>query len=259
MVKVGGHALDSLAPDGPVLVDLAHDVMALRGTGVDVVLVHGGGPQIADLLGRLGLASTFHEGLRVTDAETMEVVAMALSLVNLQIVAALGHAGLDAVGLSGADGGLLTSVGVGEPWIRVGASPTVRPDVIESLWSRGETPVVCPIALDASGQMLNVNADVAAGALAAALGADALILLSDVDQVRLDPDDPATAVARLARDAARELVDSGGARDGMRPKLVAALDALEGGASAVTLANGTRPHALASAVDGSAAVTEVSA
>ncbi len=133
----------------------------------------------------------------------------------------------------------------------------MRAAVIEESWANGVTPVVSSVAADASGRLLNVNADAAAGALAAALGADALILLSDVDQVRRDPDDPATSVAVLGKADARDMVDSGLARDGMRPKLLAALDALDGGARAVTLANGTRPHALSGALDGTTATTEV--
>ena len=229
----------------------------MQSSGTSVVVVHGGGPQIADLLERLGRPSAFHEGLRVTDDATMDVVAMALGLVNARVVASLAHAGLDVVGLTGADRTLMTSTSLGEPWDRAGGPPRVRAAVIEESWALGVTPVVSSVATDAAGRLLNVNADAAAGALAAALGADALILLSDVDQVRRDPDDPESSVAVLEQADVRDMVESGRAREGMRPKLLAALDALDGGARVVTLANGTRPHALSGALDGSLATTEV--
>ncbi|MFI5035215.1 MAG: acetylglutamate kinase [Acidimicrobiales bacterium] len=257
VVKVGGHALGDTAVNAVVLCELARDVAGLRADGTQVAVVHGGGPQITELLDRLGLAPVFHEGLRVTDAATVSAVAMALSWVNLQIVSAFNHAGLPAVGLTGGDDALLTSTPLGEPWGRVGGAPRVRTALVTGLWSQGITPVIQSIAIDAEGAPLNVNADAVAGALAGALNADALVLLSDVDQVRTDPDDPATAVARLTGAEVRELVASGRAREGMRPKLLAALDALDGGAGSVTLANGTHAHALREVLGGSAAFTEV--
>ncbi len=257
VVKIGGHALDDVDGDGSTLQDLAKDVESLSSDATKVVVVHGGGPQIGDLLARLGETSTFLEGLRVTDEAAMSVVAMALSLVNVRIVAAFNQEGVRAVGLSGSDDGLLTATARGAKWGRVGGAPAVHGEVVEGLWSLGMTPVVSSIAVDASGELLNVNADSVAGALAAALDADALYLLSDIDQVRTDPDDPASAVSRLTGAEARSLVESGQARDGMRPKLIAALDALDGGAKSVTLANGTHPHALREVVRGSTASTRV--
>jgi len=257
VVKVGGHALDSLAADAPTLSGLALDVAGLQGSGTRVVVVHGGGPQIAELLARVGLGEEFRQGLRVTDDATMSVVAMALSLVNLRIVAAFARAGLRAVGVAGPDDGLLTSRALGPSWGRVGEVPVVRASLIEHLWSAGVTPIVAPVAADGDGGLLNVNADTAAGALAAALRADALVMLSDVDQVRSDPDDATTTVARLSSADIREMVESGGARAGMRPKLLAALDALDGGAGSVTLASGTRAHALREVLDGTRPTTVV--
>ncbi|MDE3065104.1 MAG: acetylglutamate kinase [Acidobacteriota bacterium] len=257
VVKIGGHALGDLSADAPVLVDLAADLAELLRGGARAVVVHGGGPQIGELLDRVGLESRFVDGLRVTDAATMPVVAMALSLVNVEIVAALNRSGVAAVGLSGVDAGLLTAEALGDPWGRAGASPRVRPGVLEGLWAAGLTPVVSSVAADSVGELVNVNADAAAGALAAAIGADALVLLSDVAQVRADPDDDASALSVLSRERARALIDSGGARDGMRPKLRAALDALESGARSVTLADGTRAHALRDALGRTVPVTEV--
>lgn len=257
VVKLGGHALDSLEPTSEVLRDLASDVVALRSAGTDVVIVHGGGPQIGALLASTGVESRFHLGLRITNDVTMSYVAMALSEVNIRIVAALNAAGLPAVGLSGADASTLESSSLGEPWLRAGSTPKVRGGLIESLWAQMLTPVMTSVAVDPEGRLLNCNADAAAGALAAALGVSVLVLLSDVDQLRTDPDDTLSAVASATREEVRELVDSGAARDGMRPKMVAALDALDGGAVRILMANGTRRHALRDALNASIPTTEV--
>jgi acetylglutamate kinase len=257
VVKLGGHTLDSLAPNAQVLVDLASDVATLRSTGTDVVIVHGGGPQISQLLATVGVESRFHEGLRVTDPTTMEYVAMALSQVNLHVVAALNQAGLQSIGLSGADGSVLRSTALGNPWDRAGTAPKVQADVIETLLRDGFTVVLSPIALDADGELLNCNADTVAGALAGALGASSLVLLSDIDQLRADLDDADSALTSVTSAEVKDMIDSGAVRDGMRPKMIAALDALDGGAERIVMANGTRAHALRDALTGSIPTTEV--
>ncbi|MGB8196161.1 MAG: acetylglutamate kinase [Acidimicrobiales bacterium] len=257
IVKIGGHALDSLEPSSTVLIDLARDVAQLREDHVNVVVVHGGGPQIAELLARVGRVSTFNDGLRVTDPETMQYVAMALSEVNVRIVAALNDAGLASVGLCGADAGLLRSESVGEPYDRVGYAPLVNRGVIDALWSAGLTPVVNPIALDKDAALLNCNADAVAGALAAALGADVLVLLSDVDQLLENVEDPSSARSSVTAAEITAMKISGAVRDGMNPKMTAALDALEGGAETILLANGTRAHALRDALARTIPTTEV--
>lgn len=254
VVKLGGHALDSLSPTSPVLVALASDVAQLHS---NAVVVHGGGPQIASLLESVGQTSSFHEGLRVTDEVTMDYVAMALALVNTHLVAALGQSGLRCVGVSGVDGATFRAHAVGEPWGRIATSPKVDPDMVGALWARGFTPVLSPIAVDDDGELVNCNADAAAGALAGALDAEVLVLLSDVDQLRRDPDDASSALARVEANDVREMLRSGAAREGMRPKMTAALDALEAGARRVLLANGTRPHALRDALAGVIPTTEV--
>jgi acetylglutamate kinase len=254
VVKLGGHALDSLSSTSPVLVALASDV---ANVGSDAVVVHGGGPQIASLLDAVGRKSRFHEGLRVTDESTMDFVVMALAQVNTLLVAALGQSGLRCVGVSGADGATLRARAVGEPWGRIAVSPKVDPDVVLALWAHDLTPVFLPVALDDEGGLLNCNADAAAGALAGALDAEVLVLLSDVDQLRGDPDDPSSALERVYADDVRQMLESGAAREGMRPKMTAALDALDAGAQRVVLANGTRPHALRDALAGTIPTTEV--
>ena len=257
VVKVGGHALDDLSATSPVLVDLASDVGELRDAGERVVLVHGGGPQISELLARVGLESRFVDGLRVTDDATMRIVAMALSEVNLRVVAALNQAGLSAVGLNGADASLFRATPLGGPWGRAAAAPTVRADSVLALLDAGLVPVVSSVALDEAGELLNCNADSAAGALARALDARRLVLLSDVDQIRADASDASSAFATLTYEQLGALVDSGAARDGMRPKAQAALAALEGGARAVIVANGARRHALVGSLHGEIPTTEV--
>jgi acetylglutamate kinase len=257
VVKVGGHALDDLAVSSTVLGDLAHDLRSLLEAGQRVVVVHGGGPQIAELLARVGLESRFVDGLRVTDDATMRIVAMALAEVNLRVVAAFNQSGLAAVGLNGADASLFRATSLGEPWRRAAGAPAVRAESLLALLDAGFVPVVSSVALDEMGELLNCNADSAAGAVARALDAERLVLLSDVDQIRADAADASSALAELTYDQLRALVDSGAARDGMRPKAQAALAALEGGARVVTLANGARPHALCGALHGEIPTTEV--
>jgi len=257
VVKLGGHALDSLSPRSAVLVDLAQDIEKLRASGTDVVVVHGGGPQIAELLGLVGIESKFHEGLRITDAQTMGYVAMALGHVNQQVVAALNSAGLTSAGLNGVDGTLMTATSLGMPWDRAGGAPKVRSEVLTALWNAGITPVVSPVAVDDRGELINCNADTAAGAIAGAVGARTLVLLSDIDQLRSDPEDASSALSSVTSAQVQELIASGAAREGMRPKMSAALDALSGGASKILMANGTRPHALSEALSGSIPTTEV--
>lgn len=257
VVKIGGHALDSLEPTSASLVELAQDVAHLTSGGTEVALVHGGGPQIEELLEAANVESRFHEGLRITDTVTMNYVAMALSRVNLLVTAAFNQAGVPCVGLTGADGSLFVSASLGEPWQRAGATPTVHSEVVTSLWANGFIPIICSLAVDKSGELVNCNADTAAGALTGALDAEALVLLSDVDQVRDDPDDPSSALSHLTAAQLTFLLESGAARDGMAPKLRAALDALDAGALRIVLANGTRHHALHDAISGAIPTTEI--
>ena len=257
VVKVGGHSLDNLESTSATLMDLAFDVGQLRAGGTEVVIVHGGGPQIAELLARVGEKSDFVDGHRVTSAQTMELVVMALSKVNVMVTAALNQAGLRAVGLCGVDDSLLSATAKGPVWDRAGTGPRVHADIVTALWSLGVTAVISPIAVDDRGGLLNVNADTVAGSLASALDADALVLLSDVDQLLADPVDPSSGFADVRADALRDVVARGAVKDGMLPKAQAALEALEGGARRVVIANGVRPHALRDSVSGAIPTTEV--
>ena len=256
VVKVGGHALDRLDARSPALVELAEDIAEIRAS-TETVVVHGGGPQIASLLERVGLASEFAGGLRVTDETTMQYVAMALGLVNQRITAALGRAGLAAVGLSGVDGGMVDASAHGGRLGRVAREVRANARLVTDLLDRGWTPVIGPVARDATGELLNCNADTVAGSIAAALDAQTLVLLSDIDQLRRDPDDPASAVASVTSAEVHSMIADGSIRDGMIPKMRAALDAVDAGAARVVLANGTRPHALRSILDATIPSTEV--
>lgn len=257
VVKVGGAALAALTPSSTTLAALAEDVRDLQRAGTTVVIVHGGGPAINDLLAAVGEPSLFHEGLRVTPPSTVRYVDMALADTNRQLVAALTQAGLASVGLSGVDGGLLTATSIGQPWDRVATTPVVDTTVLRALWASGFTPVVSPVALDEHGDRLNCNADTAAGALAGALGAQGLVLLSDIDQVRAQANDPTTGLATVSLTEIDDMIARGQATDGMRPKLNAAADAVLGGAARVWLANGTVPHALRDVLAGTRQSTEV--
>jgi len=259
VVKLGGHALDSLKPDAAILVALAEDLGALAREGHRAVVVHGGGPQIQALLDAVGHESHFADGLRVTDDATMEFVVMGLSQVNVHLVAAFNQAGLASVGLSGVDGSTLRASPLGGAWGRAGGAPKVEVELLVTLLERSVTPVVSPLAVDEFGGLVNCNADSAAGSLAGALDADALVLLSDVDQLRADRFDATSALASVSGTEVHRLIERGAVREGMRPKMIAALDALAGGAARVLVANGTRPHALRDALAGTIPVTEVRA
>lgn len=257
LVKMGGHALDDVTPSSRVLLALAEDLAELRGRGTEVVVVHGGGPQIADLLARVGLVSEFHLGLRITSPETMRYVSMALAEVNTAIVGAMSRGELRCVGLNGVDARMIVGASLGAPWDRAATVASVDTSILEDQWRCGVVPVVSPVGLDHEGELVNCNADVVAGALAGALRADHVVLLSDIDQLLADPDDPASALRQVSSSQVRELIATGAARDGMRPKMTGALDALRAGARRVILANGTRPHAVRDVLLGHIPTTEV--
>lgn len=257
VIKMGGHALDNLDPTAPVLVALARDVAELSARGESVVLVHGGGPQINELLETAGVVSTFVDGLRVTDATAMRYVDMALASVNRAIVAALNWQGVRAVGVSGVDGTLLSASPLGATWGHVAGDPRVNASVLRALAEKNFIPVVSPVASSPTGALLNCNADTAAGAIAGALDADSLVLLSDISQVRTNPDDASTGVDRVSLTEVAEMIASGAAREGMRPKLSAAAVALQAGARRVWLANGLQPHAVRDVLNGTTTTTEV--
>ncbi len=242
VIKYGGAAM----LDEGLKASFATDVTLLRYIGLRPVIVHGGGPQIGSLLERLGKKSVFVDGLRVTDAETMEVVEMVLGgAVNAEIVALVGRAGGKAVGLTGKDCGLLSvrrQHGAGGADLgQVGTPERVDPEILVRMTQDGFIPVVAPIGTDAAGATYNVNADDAAGAIAQALRAEKLILLTDVEGV-LDGDGKLRPQLTVAE--AEAALRDGSIRGGMIPKLEGCIRAVREGVGAAHVIDGRLPHAL---------------
>ncbi len=241
VIKYGGHAMK----DDSLRASFAVDVVLLKYIGVRPVIVHGGGPQIGRALERLGLQSTFVNGLRVTDDATMEVVEMVLGgKVNREIVELIQQAGGRAVGLTGSDGAMLRvrpkRVEGGDVG-RVGEIVAVDSHVISALEDAGFVPVVAPIGADARGLTYNVNADEAAGALAVALSAEKLMLLTDVEGVK---DDAGAVMSQLSVEEARKHIAEGTIREGMIPKIDCCIEALAGGVARTHIIDGRVLHAV---------------
>ena len=241
VIKYGGHAMT----DDGLRASFAVDVVFLKYVGLRPVIVHGGGPQIGKVQERLGLESTFVDGLRVTNDATMEVVEMVLGgRVNGEIVELVNRGGGRAVGLTGNDGGMLTvrrKLKEGQDIGRVGEIVQVDPAAITAVANAGFVPVIAPIGVDAEGVRHNVNADEAAGAIARALQAEKLILLTDVEGVK---DARGELIHRLSVEKARELLGEGSIREGMIPKVECCIDALSDGVSRTHIIDGRIVHAI---------------
>ncbi len=241
VIKYGGSAMDD-----PALADLfAQDVVLMRLVGMNPVVVHGGGPQITDLMRRLGKEPEFVDGLRVTDAETVDIVRMALvGKVNREIVASVNRHGSYAVGLSGEDAGLITVSARDERLGFVGDVRRIDPSILARLIREELIPVVATVGVDEDGQAYNVNADAVAGAIAESLAAEKLVYLTNVTGLYRDLADEGSLVSRIDAAGLAELVDGGGASEGMIPKLRSCLDALKGGVARAHILDGRIPHAL---------------
>lgn len=253
VIKFGGHAM----VDDELFTSFARDVVLLKQLGINPVVVHGGGPQIGDMLSKLGLGTQFEDGLRVTDKETMKVVTMVLGgAINSSIVRAINAAGGNGVGLSGADAGLITAKklqrAVRDPDSMierivdlgfVGEPEKVNPIVIKALKDADDPfiPVIAPLGVGVDGQSYNINADSAAGAIASALNAKRLLLLTDVTGVL---DKSGELIRALAHHRVSELIANGTAKGGMIPKLETAAQAVIKGVEAAVILDGRKPHAL---------------
>ena len=242
VVKFGGHAM----VDPALTESFAADIALLRQVGMRPIVVHGGGPQIAQMLERLNVSTKAVDGLRITDEPTMEIVEMVLAgKINKDVVTALNKAGGTAVGLSGKDGRLLLAEKVqrddGVDLGFVGRPKHVNTAVIEAIRDAGLIPVIAPIGVDENGQGYNINADNAAGAIAAALKAERLIMLTDVDGVK---DKAGELVSEIRRADIAGLVEDGTVSGGMIPKLEMCAAAVTSGVGAAVIQNGTVKHVL---------------
>ncbi|MDQ2753988.1 MAG: acetylglutamate kinase [Actinomycetota bacterium] len=244
VIKYGGNALGGGDPDA-ALADFATDIVLMRSVGIRPVVVHGGGPQIGALMEKLGKVPEFRDGLRVTDAETLDIARMVLvGKVNRDIVSAINvHAPL-AVGLSGEDAGLITAAARAPELGFVGDVVDVNPDLVMRLLADELIPVVATIGADPTGQAYNINADTAAGAIAEAVGATKLVYLTDIDGIRLDVADPATLISAIDPDGLDGLVTNGTISAGMIPKVRSCAQAVRAGVAHAHILDGRAPHAL---------------
>ncbi len=246
VVKYGGNAMI----DEDLKRAFAEDIVFLRYAGFKPVVVHGGGPQISAMLDKLGIESEFRGGLRVTTPEAMDVVRMVLTgQVGPELVGLLNKHGDLAVGLSGADGGLLTAeqtmpIIEGEPVDvgLVGEVTGVQPQPVIDLLNAGRIPVISTVAPDATGQVLNVNADTAAAAVAAALGAEKLMVLTDVEGLYADWPNSTDVIGEISPEELAEIIPT--LSSGMIPKMTACLAAIAGGVRRATVVDGRQPHAV---------------
>jgi len=250
VVKFGGNAMT-----GSVAQDFAQDIILMKQTGMEPVVVHGGGPQIGAMLKKLAIPSTFIDGLRVTDAAAMEVVEMVLTgAINKQIVSGINAAGGRAVGLSGKDGNLViakklervkidpvtkesTPVDLGF----VGVPEKINPEVLRAFIQSDLIPIIAPVGVGRHGETFNINADTVAGAVAGAMQAARLVLLTDVEGVL---DQEGKLIPHLSVPEARALIADGTIKGGMIPKIETAIEAVEGGVSAAVILDGRVPHVL---------------
>jgi len=250
VVKYGGHAME-----GGVSEHFAQDIVLMKQTGIDPVVVHGGGPQIGSMLSKLSIPSSFIDGLRVTDDAAIEVVEMVLTgSINKQIVSGINAAGGRAVGLSGKDGNIViarkllrtrtdpvtlerTEIDLGF----VGEPETINPEVLRTIINSDLIPVIAPIGIGRKGETYNINADTVAGAVAGAMTASRLLILTDVEGVL---DRESKLIPRLSIAEARMLIADGTISGGMIPKIATAIDAVEAGVRAAVILDGRIPHVL---------------
>jgi len=244
VVKYGGNALAGTS-DHDALALFAEDIVLMHTVGIRPVVVHGGGPQINEMLAKLQITSTFSQGLRVTDAETMQVVQMVLNgQVNPQIVSAINTHGNVAVGVSGVDGRTLQVTARDKDLGFVGDIDKVRPHVIQGLLDDGFVPVLSTIGVDKDGQSFNINADTAAGAVAEALGAEKIIYLTDIAGLRRDVDDSSSLIQRTTVSELLELISTGVISGGMIPKVESCIQAVRGGVKSAHILDGRIAHVL---------------
>ncbi|MEY2522841.1 MAG: acetylglutamate kinase [Ilumatobacteraceae bacterium] len=244
VVKYGGNALAG-ASDGDALALFAQDIVLMRQVGMRPVVVHGGGPQISELMTRLGKQSEFRNGLRVTDGETVDIVRMVLiGQVNPQLVAAINVHGPLAVGVSGEDAGLIRAVARHADLGFVGDVESINPTILNALLDDEFIPVVATIGTNPEGQAFNINADTVAGAIAEALGAEKLVYLTDIEGLRRVIDDPDSLIRQTTPDELEGLMADGTIAGGMIPKVESCVRAVRGGVRRAHILDGRIAHVL---------------
>ncbi len=245
VVKYGGNALAGASTEADGLAEFAADVVLMHSVGMRPVVVHGGGPQIGEMLKRVGKESTFVDGLRVTDADTLDIVRMVLvGKVNREIVGAINVHGPLAVGLSGEDASLLTAKPVNAELGFVGEVTDVNTDIVTRLMDDELIPVIATVGVDGDGQAYNINADTAAAAVAAALDAEKLVYLTDIDGIRRDVNDATSLFSSVSLADVDALIADGTISGGMIPKVQACVTAVRGGVGVAHILDGRVPRAL---------------
>ena len=244
VIKYGGNALAG-ASDDDALALFAQDVVLMRQVGMRPVVVHGGGPQISELMQRLGKEPEFRNGLRVTDAETVDIARMVLTgQVNPQLVSAINVHGPLAVGVSGQDAGMIRAVARDVALGFVGDVVGINPMILQGLLDEGFVPVVATIGTDDAGQAYNINADTVAGAIAEALGAEKLVYLTDIEGLRRVVDDAASLIRQTTPDELDALMADGTIAGGMIPKVESCTHAVRNGVGRAHILDGRIPHVL---------------
>ena len=241
VIKYGGNAMVNEQLKQQVMEDIA----LLWLIGVKVVLVHGGGPEISDTMKRLGKEAVFVNGLRVTDKETVDIVQMVLAgKVNKTLVNLIQTKGGHAVGLSGIDGGIIDATMKDEKLGYVGEITKIRTQPILDLLEKNYIPVISTVASDRQGNIYNINGDTAAAYIAGALGAERMIMMTDIAGILMDKDDPSTLIPRITVEQAKKLYDNGVVSGGMIPKVDCCIEALEHGVKHVVIMDGRIPHSI---------------
>ncbi len=241
VVKYGGNAMT----DAGLAARFAEDIVLMRAVGMRPVVVHGGGPQIGELMARLGKESEFRDGLRVTDAETLDIARMVLvGKVNRDVVSALNGHGPLAVGLSGEDAGLIRAEERDPALGFVGDITSINPAIVERLLTEDLVPVISTIGASADGQAYNINADTVASAIAVALRAEKIVYLTDVEGLLADVDDPDSLISTTTAAELQAMVDSGSLSGGMIPKVEACIEAVVAGVGSAHILDGRVPHVL---------------
>lgn len=241
VVKYGGNAMIN----GELKDSVMRDIVLLNLIGVKVVLVHGGGPEITEMLSKVGKETLFVDGLRVTDEETAQIVLMVLSgKINKGLVGLIEQKGGKAIGLSGVDGSMIEAVKRNEKLGFVGDITNINPEIIEDSLEKGYIPIISTVGCDKEGNIYNINADTAAAKIAGALHAESLISMTDISGIMKDKNDPSSLISALSIDEAEAFIADGTIKDGMMPKARCCIDAINWGVKKVFIIDGRVPHSI---------------